>query len=74
MILVPSMPRSKSDARIGEFGLKYGPSICDGVRTPSSPQAGVARALGTWARVCEIEVITKAAGTATDTPKNCRRL
>ena len=45
---VPGMPGSRSEVRSGEVGLKYGPSVCDGVRAPPAPQAGVALTSDTW--------------------------
>jgi hypothetical protein len=39
------MPGSSSEARSGEFGVKYGPSVCAGVGS-SSPQAGVGASAG----------------------------
>ncbi|PYM05027.1 MAG: hypothetical protein DMD82_12515, partial [Candidatus Rokuibacteriota bacterium] len=40
-IFVPEIPRSSSDLRCGERGLKNGPSVSAGVGSSSSPQSGV---------------------------------
>src|SRR5262245_66385549 len=71
-ILVPATPGSTSDTRSGELGLKYGPSVCDGVEAPDSPHAGVGRAFG-WADAPWTESMTTAAGNAISARRKARR-
>jgi hypothetical protein len=42
-IFVPEIPGSSSEARSGESGLKYGPSVCRSVGDAEPGQLGVGR-------------------------------
>src|SRR5262249_3347637 len=65
----PRISGSSSEARSGELGLKYGPSVCTGV-APCSPHAGLGASGGcAGARAPS----APAAETPSTTPRNSRR-